>query len=102
MARLTKKQEKSVMDGLTLMDDVFFTKCFADSTECASLMLSILLGRKDLTVTEARTQKWIEGIESHSAKLDVYARDARGNISTWRYRGQGRERAGNAPGSTAR
>ena len=80
MARLTKKQEKSVMDGLTLMDDVFFTKCFADSTECASLMLSILLGRKDLTVTEARTQKWIEGIESHSAKLDVYARDARGNI----------------------
>ena len=80
MARLTKKQEKSVLDGLTLMDDVFFTKCFADSTECASLMLSILLGRKDLTVTEARTQKWIEGIESHSAKLDVYARDENGNI----------------------
>ena len=80
MARLTKKQEKSVLGGLTLMDDVFFTKCFADSTECASLMLSVLLGRKDLTVTEARTQKWIEGIESHSAKLDVYAKDAKGNI----------------------
>ena len=80
MARLTKKQEKSLLDGLTLMDDVFFTKCFADSTECASLMLSVLLGRKDLTVTEARTQKWIEGIESHSAKLDVYAKDAKGNI----------------------
>ena len=80
MARLTKKQEKSVLDGLTLMDDALCAMCFEGSVECASVMLSVLLCRDDLTVTEATTQKWIEGAESHSAKLDVYARDARGNI----------------------
>ena len=81
MARLTKKQEKSVLDGLTLMDDVFFTMCFDGSAECASVMLSVLLCRDDLTVTEATTQKWIEGAERHSVKkLDIYARDREGNI----------------------
>ena len=80
MARLTKKQEKSVLDGLTLMDDALFTMCFEDSAECASIMLSVLLCRDDLTVTEATTQKWIEGAEKHSVKLDIYARDREGNI----------------------
>ena len=80
MARLTKKQEKSVLDGLTLMDDALFTMCFEDSAECASVMLSVLLCRDDLTVTEATTQKWIEGAEKHSVKLDIYARDREGNI----------------------
>ena len=80
MARLTKKQEKSVLDGLTLMDDVFFTMCFDGSAECASVMLSVLLCRDDLAVTEATTQKWIEGADKHSVKLDIYARDREGNI----------------------
>ena len=80
MTTLTISEARRALSDMTLMDDAYFTKYFDGSTECASLMLSILLGRKDHTVTEARTQKWIEGIESHSAKLDVYARDARGNI----------------------
>ena len=80
MARLTKKQEKSVLDGLTLMDDALFTMCFDGSAECASVMLSVLLCRDDLTVTEATTQKWIEGADKHSVKLDIYARDREGNI----------------------
>ena len=80
MARLTKKQEKSVLDGLTLMDDALFTMCFDGSAECASVMLSVLLCRDDLIVTEATTQKWIEGAEKHSVKLDIYARDREGNI----------------------
>ena len=80
MARLTKKQEKSVLDGLTLMDDALFTMCFDGSAECASVMLSVLLCRDDLAVTEATTQKWIEGADKHSVKLDIYARDREGNI----------------------
>ena len=47
MARLTKKQEKSVLDGLTLMDDALFTMCFDGSAECASVMLSVLLCRRE-------------------------------------------------------
>ena len=80
MARLTKKQEKIVLDGLTLMDDALFTMCFDGSAECASVMLSVLLCRDDLAVTEATTQKWIEGADKHSVKLDIYARDREGNI----------------------
>ena len=62
------------------MDDALFTMCFDGSAECASVMLSVLLCRDDLTVTEATTQKWIEGAEKHSVKLDIYARDREGNI----------------------
>ena len=97
MARLTKKQEKSVLDGLTLMDDALFTMCFDGSAECASVMLSVLLCRDDLTVTEATTQKWIEGAEKHSVKLDIYARDREGNIydiEIQRASKGGREQAG--------
>ena len=102
MARLTKKQEKSVLDGLTLMDDVFFTMCFDGSAEYASVMLSVLLCRDDLTVTEATTQKWIEGAEKHSVKLDIYARDREGNIYDIEIQRASKGPAGGVPGSTAR
>ena len=83
MARLTKKQEKSVLDGLTLMDDVFFTMCFDGSAECASVMLSVLLCRDDLAVTEATT---------HHAEVDRGRREAfreAGHIREGQGRNQG-------------
>ena len=43
-------------------------------------MLSVLLGRKDLKVTKATTQKWIEVGDKRSVKLDIYARDGSGRI----------------------
>ena len=49
------------------------------STECASLMLSVILGRDDLTVESASAQKWLQSVEEHSAKLDVLAHDREGN-----------------------
>ena len=66
--------------GLTLMDDIFFSKCFSGSTECTALLLRVILGREDLTVVEARTQSWMQSILSHSVKLDIYARDREGNV----------------------
>ena len=41
MARLTKKQEKSVLDGLTLMDDALFTMCFDGSAECGHAVFGL-------------------------------------------------------------
>ena len=80
MNTLTTTEARRALSDMTLMDDAYFTKYFDGSTECASLMLSVLLGRKDLTVTSATTQKWIEGGDKRSVKLDIYARDGSGRI----------------------
>ena len=80
MDTLTTTEARRALSGMTLMDDAYFTRYFDGSTECASLMLSVLLGRKDLKVTRATTQKWIEGGDKRSVKLDIYARDGSGRI----------------------
>ena len=80
MNMLTTTEARRALADMTLMDDAYFTKYFDGSTECASLMLSVLLGRKDLKVTSATTQKWIEGGDKRSVKLDIYARDGSGRI----------------------
>ena len=80
MDTLTTTEARRALSDMTLMDDTYFTKYFDGSTECASLLLSVLLGRKDLKVTKATTQKWIEGGDKRSVKLDIYARDGSGRI----------------------
>ena len=62
------------------MDDALFSKCFDGDRKCSSLMLRIILGRNDLDVTEARTQRWIQNIENHSVKLDIAAKDSKGKL----------------------
>ena len=57
MTTLTISEARRALSDMTLMDDAYFTKYFDGSTECASLLLSVLLGRKDLKVTKATTQK---------------------------------------------
>ena len=80
MNTLTTAEARRALSDMTLMDDAYFTKYFDGSTECASLMLSVLLGRKDLKVTSATTQKWIEGGDKRSVRLDIFARSADGRI----------------------
>ena len=80
MNTLTTAEARRALSDMTLMDDAYFTKYFDGSTECASLMLSVLLGRKDLKVTKATTQKWIEGGDKRSVRLDIFARSADGRI----------------------
>ena len=65
---------------MCLMDDALFSKCFDGDRKCSSLMLRIILGRNDLDVTEARTQRWIQNIENHSVKLDIAAKDSNGKL----------------------
>ena len=80
MTTLTISETRRALADMTLMDDAYFTKYFDGSTECASLMLSVLLGRRDLSVTEARTQRWIEGGDRRSVRLDIFAKSADGRI----------------------
>ena len=56
MGFMNKEQARAAISSLTLWDDRFFSKCLDSSTECASLMLSVILGRDDLEVESARTQ----------------------------------------------
>ena len=99
MTTLTISEARRALSDMTLMDDAYFTKYFDGSTECASLMLSVLLGRKDLKVTKATTQKWIEGGDKRSVKLDIYARDGSGRIYDVEI--QRAKRDGSARGSIA-
>ena len=80
MTTLTISEARRALSDMTLMDDAYFTKYFDGSTECASLLLSVLLGRKNLKVTKAITQKWIEGRDKRSVRLDIFARDGSGRI----------------------
>ena len=77
MAILSKKEKLEILRDATLEDDVFFSSCLEGSNECASLMLRIILGRDDLSVTRTETQRWMHNI---SVKLDVHAVDAMGNL----------------------
>ena len=71
---------RKALDEMCLMDDALFSKCFDGDRKCSSLMLRIILGRNDLDVTEARTQRWIQNIENHSVKLDIAAKDSKGKL----------------------
>ena len=80
MAMLSMKEKLEILRDMTLEDDIFFSCCLAGSNECVSLMLRIILGRDDLSVTRTETQRWMHNILEHSVKLDVHAADAMGNL----------------------
>ena len=71
---------RKALEEMCLMDDALLSKCFDGDRKCSSLMLRIILGRNDLDVTEARTQRWIQNIENHSVKLDIAAKDSKGKL----------------------
>lgn len=61
---------------LRLMDDEFFRVCFKDDKEGIEFILRIILDKKDLVVTDMRTQHSIKNLQGHSVILDVFATDS--------------------------
>ena len=80
MELLSMKEKLEILSDMTLEDDIFFSCCLDGSNECVSLMLRIILGRDDLSVTRTETQRWMHNILEHSVRLDVHAADAMGNL----------------------
>ena len=76
----TTADYREELKSVTMEDDYFFTKCFSGDNELSALILRIILDRDDLTVIEARTQNWVQNLVGHSVKLDLFCRDAEGNI----------------------
>ena len=62
--------------NLRLLDDDFFSVCFADDLECTQLLLQILLGKDDLKVTNVKTQHRMKNLWGREIILDAYATDS--------------------------
>lgn len=102
-AEKSKRKQQKLQEDLQriknfrLMDDDFMTKCFEGNTECIQLVLRIVLEISDLTVTEVRTQVFVENLLNRSVRLDVVAFDSQGrvyNIEIQRMdKGAGKKRA---------
>ena len=61
-----------------LLDDTFFNSCFSDNLEGMELMLRIITGRDDLTVTEMINQNEVPNIYGREVCFDVFAKDSLG------------------------
>ena len=62
--------------NLRLLDDDFFSVCFADDLECTQLLLQILLGKADLKVTDVKTQYRMKNLWGREIILDAFATDS--------------------------
>lgn len=75
-----KERLLKFINGLRLIDDVFFSLCFADNVPCVEYILQIILDKNDLKVDSVAAQKTVENIYGRSVRLDVFATDAGGKM----------------------
>ena len=84
---MTKKEKKrrqrrfrAKLKKFRLFDDDFMSKVFEDDIDLTQFLLSIIMQRKDLTVTESKGQVQIKNLWGRSVKLDVKAKDEDGKL----------------------
>ncbi len=65
---------------LCLFDDEFMTQVFDDNIECTQLILSIILDRDDLIVTQVKAQSDKGSLPGHELRIDIDAIDNDGNL----------------------
>ncbi len=78
---LEKRRQESLMRlrGMRPLDDTFMRCLFKDNTELTELVLRIILGKKDLSVTQIETQADMKRVTgARSICLDAAAADAEG------------------------
>ncbi|MGN0168633.1 MAG: nuclease [Acetatifactor sp.] len=56
-----------------LLDDDFMTQVFQDNTPAVELLLNIVLGRDDISVTNFETQRVVSGRGYRSIRMDIHA-----------------------------
>lgn len=64
---------------LSLMDDDFMNVALGENLPCVEEMLRVILGKEDLIVRKAQTQRSFQGF-TRSICLDVYAEDSQGTL----------------------
>ena len=79
-----EKHEKEHQEDLRrikefrLMDDDFMNACFKNNIEGTQLLIRIILGRDDITVTSVTTQSVMKNLQGRDIWLDIDAKDADG------------------------
>ena len=68
---------RGILKNLTLMSDVFMRNVFKER-ECTEYVLQVIMGRKDLKITDQVLQKDYKNLQGRSAILDCVARDGDG------------------------
>ncbi|RKI40592.1 hypothetical protein D7V86_05465 [bacterium D16-51] len=72
----TQQKDLERIKLLRYIDDEFMSVCLTDNLEGVELILQIVLGRKDIKVISAQTQKLMKNLQGRSAILDVHATDS--------------------------
>lgn len=72
-----QKRNLEQLKNYRLLDDDFMTVIFKNS-DCAELLLRIVLNKPDIRVIDVQTQDYFKNLEGRSAILDIYAIDDEG------------------------
>ena len=72
-----KKRNLEQLKNYRLLDDDFMTVVFKNS-DCAELLLRIVLNKPDIKVINVETQDYFKNLEGRFAILDIYAVDTVG------------------------
>ncbi len=75
-----RSQVEKTIDELRIMDDDFLVKVFDNNNDALNLLLNIILGRSDMVVTEATTQREYKNVSGRSVRLDIFAKDSSGKV----------------------
>lgn len=75
-----RAQVEKTIDELRIMDDDFLVKVFDNNNDALNLLLNIILGRSDMVVTEATTQREYKNVSGRSVRLDIFAKDSSGKV----------------------
>ena len=77
---IPSKEALAILDNLRLMDDNFMTMFFDQNFNATTLMLSIILDRKDIVVKRIEVQKVEKNptTDGRNVILDIFAEDAKG------------------------
>ena len=68
---------RGILKNLTLMSDVFMRNVFKER-ECTEYVLQVIMGRKDMKITDQVLQKDYKNLQGRSAILDCVAQDGDG------------------------
>ena len=66
------------IDRFRLMDNFFMKKFFSGNIEATQLVLRIILGRPDITVSSLKVESELSNFEGHRVVLDIHAKDGSG------------------------
>ena len=70
---------ESIVKSLTLMDNIFMQRFFDRKPKLAEVILRAVLGRPDLEIVMAQTEKTISSYQNRSVGFDVFCTDSNGD-----------------------